>query len=125
MKMPSKKILIVDDTLSIRSLLAMTLRQMGYTVIEAVDGADGLEKLKANPDVSLIFSDYNMPNKNGIEFIKEFKSISNLRAIPVVLLTTESEEEKKAEGKAVGALAWLTKPFKVENIQAVVKKILG
>jgi two-component system chemotaxis response regulator CheY len=103
----------------------MTLKQMGYTVIEAVDGLDGLEKLKANPDVSLVFSDYNMPNKNGIEFIKEFKSISNLRAIPVVLLTTESEDEKKAEGRSVGALAWLTKPFKVENIQAVVKKILG
>ena len=123
--MPSKKILIVDDTQSIRSLLAMTLKQMGYTVIEAVDGLDGLEKLKVNPDVSLVFSDYNMPNKNGIEFIKEFKSISNLRAIPVVLLTTESEDEKKAEGRSVGALAWLTKPFKVENIQAVVKKILG
>ncbi len=123
--MASKKILILDDTQSMRSLLSMTLKQMGFTVVEAVDGVDGLEKLKQNPDVDLIFSDYNMPNKNGIQFIKDAKAMPGFRSIPIVLLTTESEESKKAEGKAAGAMAWIVKPFKVESIQAVVNKIIS
>jgi two-component system, chemotaxis family, chemotaxis protein CheY len=123
--MANKKILIVDDTQSMRSLLSMTLKQMGFEVVEAVDGVDGLEKLKSNPNVDLIFSDYNMPNKNGIEFIKDVKAIAEFKTIPVVLLTTESEESKKAEGKAAGALAWIVKPFKVDVIQSVVNKIIS
>ena len=120
-----KKILILDDTQSMRSLLSMTLKQSGYSVIEAVDGIDGLEKLKENPDIDLIFTDLNMPNKNGVEFIKDVKAINAFKGIPIVMLTTESEEQKKMEGKAAGAMAWVVKPFKVDAIQANMGKIIN
>ncbi len=120
-----KKILILDDTQSMRSLLSMTLKQSGYSVIEAVDGIDGLEKLKENPDIDLIFTDLNMPNKNGVEFIKDVKAINAFKGIPIVMLTTESEEQKKMEGKAAGAMAWVVKPFKVDAIQAIIGKIIN
>ena len=121
----AKKILILDDTQSMRSLLSMTLKSSGFTVIEAVDGVDGLEKLKQNAGIDIIFTDLNMPNKNGVEFIKDVKAIPAYKSIPIVMLTTESEEKKKNEGKAAGAMAWIVKPFKVETIQAVINKILG
>ena len=108
-----------------RSLLAMTLKQSGYNVIEAIDGVDGLSKLKENPDVELIFTDLNMPNKNGVEFIKDVKVNPSFKMIPIVMLTTESEEKKKEEGKAAGAMAWIVKPFKVETIQAVLNKVIS
>ncbi len=120
----ARKILILDDSQSMRSLLGMTLKQMGFEVIDAEDAIDGMSKLKKNPDVELIFSDLNMPGKNGIEFIKSVKSDPVFKVIPVVMLTTESGEKKKDEGKAAGAMAWIVKPFKVETIQSVVKKIL-
>jgi two-component system, chemotaxis family, chemotaxis protein CheY len=120
-----KKILVLDDTQSMRSLLTMTLKRNGHTVIEAIDGIDGLNKLKENPDVDLIFTDLNMPNKNGIEFIKDVKAIAVLNRIPIVMLTTESEEQRKLEGKAAGAMAWIVKPFKVDTIQSVLEKILS
>lgn len=121
----AKKILILDDTQSMRSLLAVTLKSMGFVVIEAEDGVDGWNKLNQNPDVDIIFTDLNMPNKNGVEFIKQVKSNASYISIPIVMLTTETEEAKKNEGKAAGAMAWIVKPFKVENINAVVNKILG
>ncbi len=120
-----KKILVLDDTQSMRSLLSMTLKQSGHTVIEAIDGIDGLSKLKLNPDVDLIFTDLNMPNRNGIEFIKDVKAIASLKSIPIVMLTTESEEQRKLEGKAAGAMAWIVKPFKVDTIQSVLEKIIS
>ncbi|MCB1158805.1 MAG: response regulator, partial [Leptospiraceae bacterium] len=94
-------------------------------VVQAIDGNDGIEKLKQNTDVELIFSDLNMPGKNGIDFVRDIKSMPAFKTIPVVMLTTESHEDKKDEGKKAGAMAWIVKPFKVETIQAVVKKILG
>ncbi len=121
----ARKILILDDTQSMRSLLSMTLKQNGHIVIEATDGIDGLDKLKQNPDVDLIFTDLNMPNRNGIEFIKDVKAIASLKSIPIVMLTTESEEQKKLEGKSAGAMAWIVKPFKVDTIQSVLEKIIS
>jgi two-component system chemotaxis response regulator CheY len=121
----AKKILILDDTQSMRSLLAVTLKSLGFVVVEAEDGVDGWNKLTQNPDVDIIFTDMNMPNKNGVEFIKQVKSNASYLSIPIVMLTTESEEAKKNEGKAAGAMAWIVKPFKVENINAVINKILG
>jgi two-component system chemotaxis response regulator CheY len=121
----AKKILILDDTQSMRSLLAVTLKSLGFVVVEAEDGVDGWNKLTQNPDVDIIFTDMNMPKKNGVEFIKQVKSNANYISIPIVMLTTESEEAKKNEGKVAGAMAWIVKPFKVENINAVINKILG
>jgi two-component system, chemotaxis family, chemotaxis protein CheY len=121
----AKKILILDDTQSMRSLLAVTLKSLGFVVVEAEDGVDGLNKLAQNPDVDIIFTDLNMPNKNGVEFIRDVKSNPAHKSIPIVMLTTESEEKKKNEGREAGAMAWIVKPFKVDNIKAVIEKILG
>ena len=119
-----RKILILDDAQSMRSLLAVTLKSLGFTVVEAEDGIDGLAKLKQNPDVVMIITDLNMPKKNGVEFIRDVKADPSFKTIPIVMLTTESEEAKKNEGKAAGAMAWIVKPFKVDNIQTVIKKII-
>ena len=120
----SKSILIVDDANTIRQLLSMTLRSAGYNVVEACDGRDGLAKLNGN-SVNMIFTDLNMPVMNGIEFIKAVKSMPQFKFVPMVMLTTESEESKKREGQAAGAKAWIIKPFKPEQIIMVVKKIIG
>ena len=120
----SKSILIVDDANTIRQLLSMTLRNAGYNVVEACDGQDGLTKLNGN-SVNMIVTDLNMPVMNGIEFIKAVKSLPHFKFVPIVMLTTESEESKKREGQAAGAKAWIIKPFKPETIIAVVKKIIG
>jgi two-component system chemotaxis response regulator CheY len=120
----SKSILIVDDANTVRQLLSMTLRNAGCNVVEACDGQDGLTKLKAN-SVNMIFTDLNMPVMNGLEFIKAVKSLPQFKFVPIVMLTTESEESKKREGQAAGAKAWIIKPFKPETIVAVMKKIIG
>lgn len=93
----SKSILIVDDANTIRQLLSMTLRNAGYDVVEACDGRDGLTKLNGN-GINMIFTDLNMPVMNGIEFIKAVKALPQFKFIPMVMLTTESEESKKREG---------------------------
>jgi len=119
-----KKILIVDDASSIRSLISMTLKSSGYDVVEAIDGKDGLSKVKAEK-VDMIISDLNMPNMNGIEFITEVKKDAALKFIPIVMLTTESEESKKQDGQKAGAMAWIIKPVKPEILLATVKKVVG
>lgn len=122
----SKTILIVDDATSMRGLLAMTLKSNGYSVIEGCDGKDGLEKLKSSTEaVNLIITDLNMPNMDGIELIKAVKELPNFKFVPIVMLTTESQDAKKEEGKQAGAKAWIVKPFKPDVIISVVKKIIG
>jgi len=119
-----KSILIVDDAASMRGLVAMTLRNAGYEVIEASDGRDALNKLKSCR-VNLIVTDLNMPNMDGITFIKTVKSMPTYKLIPIIMLTTESQEEKKLEGQKAGAKAWIVKPFKPDTLVNVVKKIIG
>jgi two-component system chemotaxis response regulator CheY len=120
-----KKILIVDDAASMRGLVAMTLKKNGYEVIEASDGKDALQKLSSAGKVDLVITDLNMPNMDGIELIKNLKANAKYRFIPVVMLTTESQEAKKEEGRRAGAKAWIVKPFKPDTLVAVVKKIIG
>ncbi|AGW14944.1 response regulator [Megalodesulfovibrio gigas] len=119
-----KSILVVDDAVSMRSLMAMTLRGAGYEVQEASDGKDALGKL-SGAKFDLILTDLNMPNMDGISLIKEVKTRPNCKFLPVVMLTTESQESKKEEGRQAGAKAWIVKPFKPETLLGVVKKILG
>jgi two-component system, chemotaxis family, chemotaxis protein CheY len=119
-----RSIMIVDDAASMRGLIAMTLKREGYEVIEASDGRDALTKLTARK-VDLIVSDLNMPNMDGIELIKAVKAVNQLRFIPIVMLTTESQEKKKQEGQQAGAKAWIVKPFKPDVLVGVVKKIIG
>lgn len=122
--MAGKSILIVDDAASMRGLVAMTLRTNGYEVTEAADGLDAIEKLKGKK-VNLIVSDVNMPRMNGIELVKTLKKNPAYKFVPIVMLTTESEEQKKKEGQQAGAKAWIVKPFKPDVLLQVVKKIIG
>lgn len=120
----SKTILIVDDSASVRQVVAMTLRGAGYEVIEAQDGKDALSKLNGQR-VHLIVSDVNMPVMNGIELLKAVKALPVYKFTPVIMLTTESSDSMKEEGRAAGAKAWMVKPFKPEQILAAVAKLVA
>jgi len=122
--MPSKKILAVDDSISIRKSISFILGQEGYDVTEAEDGADGLKKATSDK-YGLIITDINMPNMDGITFIKELRSTAEYKFTPIIVLTTENQESKMQEGKAAGATGWIVKPFSSEKLIAVVKKIIG
>jgi two-component system, chemotaxis family, chemotaxis protein CheY len=119
----SKTIMIVDDSSSLRQVVGIALRQAGYDVLEASDGKDGLAKLTGQK-VHMIISDVNMPNMDGISFVKAVKQLNAYKFTPIAMLTTESQEEKKQAGKDAGAKAWVVKPFKPEQLLAVVQKLV-
>ncbi|MCG8552198.1 MAG: response regulator [Desulfobacterales bacterium] len=119
----TKVIMTVDDSTSIRQMVSFTLNQVGYEVLEAVDGQDAVDKL-AGIDIDMMLTDLNMPNKNGLELIEWVRSIPKFRFVPIIMLTTESETEMKQKGKAAGATGWIVKPFKPEQLLAIVKKVL-
>ncbi len=118
-----KTILTVDDSVSIRQMVSFTLKNEGYEVVEAVDGADGLSKIKEQT-VHMIITDLNMPNMDGIELIRSARGIDDYKFIPIIMLTTESQDSKKKEGREAGATGWIVKPFKPEQLVGVVKKVL-
>jgi two-component system, chemotaxis family, chemotaxis protein CheY len=120
----SKTIMTVDDSASVRQMVVFTLRQGGYEVIEAVDGRDGLSKLRGGGCCDMLITDLNMPNLDGIGLIREVRSDPAHRNLPIVMLTTESQEGRKQEGKAAGATGWIIKPFRPEQLLAVVKRVL-
>ncbi|HTQ56993.1 MAG TPA: response regulator [Bryobacteraceae bacterium] len=119
----SKTILTVDDSASIRQMVKFTLSEAGYAVIEAVDGQDALGKL-AHP-VHLVITDLNMPNLDGIGLIRSVRANPACKGIPILMLTTESQESRKVEGKAAGATGWIVKPFTKQQMLAVVKRLIG
>ncbi len=119
----SKMIMTADDSASIRQMVSFTLKQAGYDVIEAVDGADALEKM-GNNKVDMLITDLNMPNLDGIGLIKEVRTKPEYKFAPIILLTTESSGDKKMEGKQAGATGWIVKPFKPDQLLSVVKKVL-
>ena len=118
-----KTILIVDDSASVRQVVGIALRGAGYTVIEGVDGRDALKKLDGQK-IHLIISDVNMPNMDGITFVTEAKRIPAYKFTPVIMLTTESGEDKKRAGQAAGAKAWVVKPFQPPQMLAAVAKLV-
>lgn len=118
----AKTVLIVDDSLSIRQLVRAALTSVGYGVIDAIDGQDALNKL-VGQRVNLIISDVNMPNMDGITFLKALKSKPEHKFTPVVMLTTESQEAKK-EGQSAGARAWIVKPFQPTQLLTAVEKLI-
>lgn len=120
----SKTIMTVDDSASVRQMVSFTLRDAGYQVVEAVDGKDALTKLGGSP-IHMIITDLNMPNMDGIELIRNVRRDTSCKFVPIIMLTTESQAEKKQEGKSAGATGWIVKPFKPEQLLAVVKKVLG
>jgi two-component system chemotaxis response regulator CheY len=119
----SKTVLIVDDSTSMRQMVAFTLKQAGYTVVEGADGREGLTRLGTQA-VNLIITDLNMPVMDGMTFIRGVRGDSKFRFTPILVLTTESQEAKKQQAKAAGATGWLVKPFNPEQLLQVVAKVL-
>jgi two-component system chemotaxis response regulator CheY len=118
-----KTVLIVDDAASIRNVVGAALKTAGYAVIEGCDGKDALSKLAANPKVHLVITDLNMPNLDGIGLVKELKAHPSYKFTPVIMLTTEGQEEKKRAGQAAGVKAWVVKPFQPETLLAAAAKL--
>lgn len=121
--MLSKKILIIDDSAVFRKVVSMNLKHAGYEVIEAIDGVDALAKL---PTVkpNLIVCDVNMPNMDGLTFVSRVRADEENRFIPIIMLTTESQEDKKRKGMEAGAKAWLVKPFAPEQLLTAISKLM-
>jgi len=120
----AKSILAVDDSASIRQMVGFTLKSSGYEVVEAVDGMDGLEKAKGK-SFSLVLTDQNMPRMDGLTLIKNLRSLPQYKTVPILMLTTESSDAMKQQGRAVGATGWLVKPFDPQKLVEVVKKVIG
>lgn len=120
----TKSILIIDDSRAIRDMVAFALKPSGYQIFCAENGALGLDKLREEkPD--LVITDLNMPVMNGLDFIRNARKDTAGAGIPIVLLTTETRAEMKAEGKAAGATGWINKPFNADMLISVVKKLAG
>jgi two-component system chemotaxis response regulator CheY len=116
-------VLTVDDSPSIRQMIKVTLEPAGHSVIEAGDGAQGLAKAQlSRPD--LVITDLNMPTMNGLELIRALRKQPALTGLPIVCLPTESSDSLKQEAKSAGATGWITKPFKPEQLLAVVAKLV-
>jgi two-component system chemotaxis response regulator CheY len=118
-----KKILLVDDSASVRTVAGIALRGAGYEVLEAANGQEGLGKLSGDK-IHLIISDVNMPVMDGIAFLKEVKRHPSYKFTPVIMLTTEAGEDKKQEGRAAGAKAWIVKPFQPQHMLDAVSKLI-
>lgn len=118
-----KTIITVDDASTIRKMVSFTLQPTGHRVIEAADGSQALELVRREP-VDLILSDINMPNMSGIELTRQIRALPQYSSTPIILLTTESEPQKKAEGRAAGASGWIVKPFKQDQLLALINKVL-
>ncbi len=119
----AKTILVVDDSSSLRQVVGIALKGAGYEVIEACDGKDALGKV-GGKKIHLVISDVNMPNMDGITFVKELKKLAEHKFTPIIMLTTESQEAKKLEGQAAGAKAWVVKPFQPAQMLAAVSKLV-
>lgn len=120
----AKTILAVDDSGSLRQMVTFSLNAAGYEVIEAVDGQDGLNKAKMRV-VDLVLTDQNMPTMDGLTLIKSLRNLDSYSKVPILMLTTESSDEMKAQGRAAGANGWLVKPFDPQRLIEVVKKVIG
>jgi two-component system chemotaxis response regulator CheY len=119
----AKRILAVDDSATMRQLIRMTLTRAGFEVVEAEDGAKGLQKATAET-FDMVLSDVNMPNMGGMDMLRNLRKMAQYKFTPIVLVTTESQLEKKAEGKQAGATGWIVKPFEPQQLLAVVQKVL-
>ncbi len=120
----AKTVLNVDDSVSIRQMVAFTLRGAGYEVIEAADGQEGLDKARMKT-VDLVLTDQNMPRMNGLALVRALRAMPSYHSVPILMLTTESGDEMKMQGKASGATGWLVKPFDPQKLLEVVGKVIG
>jgi len=118
-----KRILTVDDSSSVRQMVAFTLSTAGYEVVEAFDGKDGLSKART-ARFDMVITDLNMPNVDGIQLIAELRKLPGYTFIPILMLTTESQAEKKDAGRRAGATGWIVKPFNAEQLLATLRKLI-
>ena len=118
----AKTILVIDDSASLRQVVKMALNGAGYDVLEAGDGQAALALLDGR-QINMAVCDVNMPIMNGIEFVKAAKKLPTYKFLPILMLTTESQEEKKEQGKAAGARAWMLKPFSPNQLLNAVSKL--
>ncbi|MGD0503202.1 MAG: response regulator [Steroidobacteraceae bacterium] len=116
-------ILTVDDSASMRQMVSFTLKRAGYTVVEAADGIEALNYARTST-VDLVLTDVNMPNMDGISLVRELRQLQTYKFVPMLMLTTESGQDKKLQGKAAGATGWLVKPFNPEKLLATIEKVL-
>jgi two-component system chemotaxis response regulator CheY len=117
-------ILTVDDTASMRQMISFTLHSVGHEVIQASDGQEALKVIEGKK-VDLVIADINMPNMDGITLLKSLRALTDYKFTPILMLTTESQEAKRQQGKVAGATGWIVKPFNPEQLLTVVKKVLG
>lgn len=120
----TKTILAVDDSRSIRDMVAFTLEPLGYHVIQACDGQDALTKFR-QADIALVLTDLNMPIMNGLELIRNLRAEARGAGVPIVMLTTETKADIREEGKSAGATGWISKPFDADMLVAVTRKLVG
>jgi len=118
-----KRILAVDDSASVREMVSFTLRKAGYEVVAAVDGKDGLGKVSSGK-FDLIITDLNMPNMDGIQLISASRKLPGYSFTPILMLTTESQSEKKDAARKAGATGWIVKPFNADQLISVVQKLV-
>lgn len=119
-----KTVLVLDDSPSIRQVVRLTLTRAGYQIVEAADGVQALEKVSAE-HIDLIVSDLNMPKMDGLTFVARLRERPDGKFLPVIMLTTESDEDKKLEAKNLGVQAWFVKPFEPEKLVSIVKRLIG
>ncbi len=118
-----KRIMTIDDSLTMRKFVRLALEPEGYEVTEAKDGEDALEKLQGE-EIHGFLVDINMPKMNGFDLIRKIRTLNQYRFVPIVLLTTESTPDKRQEGKEAGATGWIVKPFKREDLISVIRKVV-
>lgn len=119
-----KTILLVDDSATILLSISSILTKAGYAVEKAGNAAEGLKKFSGATKIDLLITDLNMPGMNGIEFIKEVRKLPNYKFMPILFLTTESQQDKRMEAKAAGATGWLVKPATADDLMNTVKLVL-
>ncbi|HQT00065.1 MAG: response regulator [Hydrogenophilales bacterium 16-64-46] len=119
-----KTILTVDDSGSLRQMVTFVLKDAGYDVVEAVDGQDGLEKAKTR-HIDLVLTDQNMPGMDGLGLIRALRTMKKYQSVPILMLTTETGDDIKAQGRAAGATGWIVKPFDPARLTEVVRKLIG
>ncbi len=119
------RILAVDDSTTMRSMVGATLQSAGHEVLSAVDGQEALDMARAGEAVDLVITDVNMPNMDGITLVRELRLLPHYRGIPLLVLTTEAGADRKMAGKQAGATGWIVKPFNPQSLLATVAKVLG
>ncbi len=120
----SKTIMVVDDSCSVRQVVSFVVRNGGYEVIEAEDGLDALEKIDGETSLSMIITDLHMPRLDGIGLIKSIRNHKTYGPIPIIMLSTESDEGERLEGKEAGATEWISKPFRPDQLMDAIRRAL-